>query len=73
MEHIGIDLGSRESQVCVRSGVGEIVEEKRCRTDSCLSRRISRIFLISSLRAGIAVPSCKKGEACRGQAADESS
>ena len=33
MEHIGIDLGSRESQVCVRNGVGEIVEEKRCRTD----------------------------------------
>ena len=33
MEHIGIDLGSRESQVCVRNGVGEIVEKKRCRTD----------------------------------------
>ena len=33
MEHIGIDLGSRESQVCVRNGVGELVEEKRCRTD----------------------------------------
>ena len=33
MEHIGIDLGSKESQVCVRNGVGEIVEEKRCRTD----------------------------------------
>ena len=28
MEHIGIDLGSRESQVCVRNGVGAIVEEK---------------------------------------------
>ena len=34
MEHIGIDLGSRESQVYVRNGVGDIVEEKRCRTDS---------------------------------------
>ena len=33
MEHIGIDLGSRESQVCVSNGDGEIVEEKRCRTD----------------------------------------
>ena len=33
MEHIGIDLGSKESHVCVRNGVGEIVEEKRCRTD----------------------------------------
>ena len=33
MEHIGIDLGNGESQVCVRNGVGEIVEERRCRTD----------------------------------------
>ena len=33
MEHIGIDLGSKESQVCVRNGVGVTVEEKRCRTD----------------------------------------
>ena len=40
---------------------------------SCLSRRISRIFRISSLRAGIASPSCQKGEACRGQATDERS
>ena len=33
MEHIGIDLGSRESQVCIRNAAGEIVEEMRCRTD----------------------------------------
>ena len=33
MEHIGIDLGSKESQVCVRNGDVEVVEEKRCRTD----------------------------------------
>ena len=33
MEHIGIDLGSKESQVCVRNIDSEIVEEKRCRTD----------------------------------------
>jgi transposase len=32
MEHIGIDLGSRESQVCIRNGAGEIVEEMRCPT-----------------------------------------
>lgn len=32
MDHIGIDLGSRESQVCVRTATGEIVEEARCRT-----------------------------------------
>jgi len=27
MDHIGIDLGSRDSQVCVRNSAGEIVEE----------------------------------------------
>ena len=32
MEHIGIDLGGRESQVCVRSPGGEIVEERRLAT-----------------------------------------
>jgi hypothetical protein len=26
MEHIGIDLGSRESQVCIRNSAGDIVE-----------------------------------------------
>jgi transposase len=29
MNHIGIDLGSRESQVCVRNSAGDIVEEAR--------------------------------------------
>jgi hypothetical protein len=29
MNHIGIDLGSRESQVCVRTSAGTIVEEAR--------------------------------------------
>ena len=33
MEHIGIDLGSKDSQVCVRNDAGEIVEEGRCRAD----------------------------------------
>jgi transposase len=32
MDHIGIDLGSKESQVCVRNAAGEIVEEARRRT-----------------------------------------
>src|SRR5437016_10069947 len=42
MEHIGIDLGSRDSQVCIRNGAGEIVEEMRCQTDrlvALLARR----------------------------------
>jgi predicted NBD/HSP70 family sugar kinase len=29
MNHIGIDLGSRESQVCVRNSAGDILEEER--------------------------------------------
>lgn len=29
MEHIAIDLGSRESQICVRNDKGEIVDERR--------------------------------------------
>lgn len=34
MEHIAIDLGSRESQVCVRTAEGEILEERRVGTRS---------------------------------------
>ena len=33
MDHIGIDLGSKESQICVRSAAGGILLERRCRTD----------------------------------------
>ena len=29
MDHIGIDLGSRDSQVCVRNSAGDVVEEAR--------------------------------------------
>jgi transposase len=32
MEHLAIDLGGKESQICVRSSDGRIVEERRCRT-----------------------------------------
>ena len=31
------------------------------------------VVLLSSLRAGIASPSCQKGQACRSQATDERS
>ena len=34
MNHIGIDLGSRESQLCIRNSSGEIVREGRVRTDA---------------------------------------
>jgi hypothetical protein len=28
MDHIGIDLGGRDSQVCVRNSAGEIIEAR---------------------------------------------
>jgi transposase len=34
MEHIAIDLGGRESQICIRARDGQVVEEKRCATKS---------------------------------------
>jgi transposase len=34
MEHIAIDLGGRESQICVRAADGSVVDEKRCATKS---------------------------------------
>jgi len=32
VEHLAIDLGGKESQICVRSCTGEIVDERRCPT-----------------------------------------
>ena len=32
MDHLAIDLGGKESQICVRRSDGQIVEERRCRT-----------------------------------------
>jgi hypothetical protein len=34
VEHLAIDLGGRESQVCVRNVEGTILEERRCPTAS---------------------------------------
>lgn len=34
MQHIAIDLGKRESQICIRAESGEITEERRIRTRS---------------------------------------
>jgi transposase len=56
MEHIAIDLGSRESQICVRNAKGEIVDERRYRTAelrSYLAKRASggRVLVESSSEA----------------------
>ena len=49
MEHIAIDLGGRESQICVRSADGVIIEEGRARTGALgrylRSRPQSRVIL----------------------------
>lgn len=49
MEHIAIDLGGRESQVCVRSADGTILEEKRWPTRELggylASRPLSRVVV----------------------------
>lgn len=49
MEHLAIDLGSRKSQICVRSRSGEIVVERRLDTDALpaflRSRPASRVIL----------------------------
>ena len=56
MEHIAIDLGSRESQICVRNDAGEIIDERRYTTKH-LSKYLSkrepggRVLLESSSEA----------------------
>ncbi len=40
MEHLAINLEGKESQICVRNGAGEIVEERRI--SSSRSRGIGR-------------------------------
>ena len=49
MEHIAIDLGGRESQVCVRHGDGSIAEERRVPTPALprylAGRRPARVIL----------------------------
>ena len=34
MNHVAIDLGGRESQICIRDQKGRILEERRCLTQS---------------------------------------
>jgi transposase len=55
MEQIAIDLGGRESQICVRASTGEILEEKRWPTPALgeyLARRApSRVVLETSSEA----------------------
>jgi hypothetical protein len=55
MQHLAIDLGSRESQVCIRNEVGDIVVERRVPTPNLpkwLSKQPpSRVVLETSAEA----------------------
>jgi transposase len=54
MEHLAIDLGGKESQICVRSGDGQIVEERRCRTATLPS------YLADRPRSRVVVETCSE-------------
>jgi transposase len=64
MQHVGIDLGGRESQVCVRKSDGTIVEEKRVSTNelaSYLGRRpASRVVMETCAEAFMVAESARR-------------
>lgn len=62
MQHIAIDLGSRESQVCIRACDGRILEEKRYRT-----RRLAGL-LFQQPRSRVIVEACTEAFAVADEA-----
>src|SRR5215510_1879060 len=52
MEHVAIDLGSRKSQICVRSGDGQIVDERRWETWDL------RRYLVERPKSRVVVETC---------------
>ena len=54
MEHLAIDLGGRESQICIRAASGEILEERRWAT-SALQR-----YLKARPRSRVIVETCSE-------------
>ena len=57
MDHVAIDLGGRESQICVRSADGSILEERRVATTGLrkyLEKRPSSVVVVEivSLKGG---------------------
>ena len=52
MDHIAIDLGGRNSQVCIRNAAGQIVEEKRCPTPGL------RAYLAGKPKSRVVVETC---------------
>lgn len=54
MEHLAIDLGGRESQICVRRHDGTILEERRCRTSAIA------VYLAGRPRSRVIVETCSE-------------
>jgi transposase len=54
MEHLAIDLGGKESQICVRGSDGQIVEECRCRTSAVPA------YLASRPRSRVVIETCSE-------------
>ena len=54
MEHLAIDLGGRESQICVRSCDGAIVDERRCRTTALAA------YLAGRPRSRVVLETCSE-------------
>lgn len=54
MEHLAIDLGGRESHICVRSSDGQVVEERRCRTAALPA------YLATRPRSRVIVETCSE-------------
>lgn len=52
MEHVAIDLGGRESQICVRDGAGVLIKERRWPTGDL------RRFLADQPRSRVVVETC---------------
>ena len=58
MNHVAIDLGGRESQICVRTAEGTLVKEERVRT-SVLKRYLKQLptsrVIVETCAEGFAV------------------
>jgi transposase len=70
MEHVAIDLGGRESQVCVRDAAANIIVERRCRNSELLEflakRPPSRLIVETCAEAfGVADEALKYGHQVR--------
>jgi transposase len=64
MDHLAIDLGGKESQICVRNPAGEIVEERRYRTAALpgyLSKRPQSRVVIETCSEAFAIADAALG------------